>query len=147
MRARIPKPPVVYIEDKEREEENPNDPDYLEAVQEFNMERGMLSLAVYVSMGTEVQTLPAGMESAESDDWANELRRFGLDIADKGRERYFQWVKYYAVSDADELNNLLITVMGVTGEVFEEAVKEAEESFRRQPEGDTAERVPVEQEG
>src|SRR5437016_985353 len=38
----VPRPPTMYIEEKGREEENPDDPDYILELNAANYERGML---------------------------------------------------------------------------------------------------------
>lgn len=125
----LPKVPVTYIPEKNREEENPMHPDYIEAVEDAQFKRGMVSVAVYLSLGTTLDKLPNGVQSPTDTEWAEELTELGIDISEKPRSRYVDWIKYYALDD-DELNELVKAVMRYSGATLEEDVKEAQDSFR-----------------
>ena len=43
-----PRVPTVYIEDKERMEENPNDPGYVAALRMYNLKVGDIGTSVYI---------------------------------------------------------------------------------------------------
>lgn len=67
--VKAPRPPKVFIEDKGREEENPNDPEYLLAIDEYERARGVAIMDVMVMLGLElIDGLP------EDDAWLTKLR-------------------------------------------------------------------------
>lgn len=106
MKAAIPMPPVpvVYIEAKDREEENPNDPRYIDAVEEVNRKRGDAILDALLIFGVElVEGLP------EDKTWLKKLRllerRKTLDLSgfdlDDAFDLEFLYKKYVAVAGTD----------------------------------------------
>jgi len=128
-KIRDPKVPVVMNEDKGREEENPNHPDYIEALADANYRRGMLAVNVYLSMGTEIVTLPEGIVPPEDCSWEEDLAAFDLDIPAKGKARYVAWLKYYALND-DDSSELTLAAMRYGGATLEEDVSAAEAGFQ-----------------
>jgi len=133
-RIKDPKPPLVMDPDKGRMEENPNDPDYVEAVADADYRRGMLAVDVYLSMGTEVVYRPEELESVESTGWSDDLESFGLEIPARGRARYVAWVKYYALTD-EETNTLTLMAMRHGGATLEDDVAEALAGFQDSGQG------------
>lgn len=134
----IPKVPVVHDEALDRKIDNPNHPDYLQAMQEYNWKVGNMGISAYWAMGTEiVQPLPAGIIPPESDDWFEIFEELGMSVAplradgSVPRSRYLSWLKYYALSDADQ-TELMTRLMTFSGEVSEEEVARAAETFRNQ---------------
>jgi hypothetical protein len=89
MKSAIPMPdvPVVFIKEKQREEENPNDPRYLKQVEEVNQRRSDAILDALCIFGIElVDGLP------EDDAWLKNLKRLerrgvldlsGFDLEDE----------------------------------------------------------------
>ena len=49
-----PKPPKQFDETKQREEENPFDPEYLQAIDDANSERGQATMKAMISFGIEL---------------------------------------------------------------------------------------------
>jgi hypothetical protein len=106
MRMAIPEPPVpvVWIEAKEREEENPNDPRYLEAIAQMQRERATAVLDGLIMFGVELMDgLP------EDDSWLKKLKLLekmgrislkGFDLKDEF-DREFLYKRYVAVAGAD----------------------------------------------
>lgn len=129
---KIPMPavPRFFNEDKGREEENPSHPDYIEAVREANYNRGMMAVSVYLTLGTEIKSLPKELELPESLEWSQTMEELGIPIPGASKPRYVAWLKYYALDD-DELTELTNKSMRFSGITLEEDVKEAQESFRR----------------
>jgi hypothetical protein len=128
---KIPMPvaPRFYNDEKGREEENPSHPDYIEAVREANYARGMMTIGVYITLGTEIKSLGEGMQRPEEKEWAETLAELGIDIPSASRPRYVAWLKYYALED-DELTELTNKSMRFSGITLESDVIEAKESFR-----------------
>ena len=100
----MPKVPVVYIEAKDREEENPNDPAYIEEVEEVQRKRSDAILDALITFGVElIDDLP------ESDSWLRKLRflekRGSLDLSGFNLEDDFDleflYKRYVAVAGAD----------------------------------------------
>ncbi len=124
-----PKPPVQFIEDKGRTEENPNDPDYIAAKQQSDFDRGMLTINVYLTFGTQVVSIPDGMYMPETHDWSEDLESLGMKIAPKGRARYASWLKYYALNE-DEVNELSLRAMRFAGVTLEVDTAAAVDTFQ-----------------
>lgn len=133
-----PAVPVVEIPDTGgRTEPNPNDPEYIEALNKWTADVSEAGFTVALILGTEVESLPDGMPSWESDDWIEGLRAAReivpgappLNVRTTGKGRYLDWLRMYAIStntDAFRLSRLLTT--GVT--LTEEEVQSAADSFR-----------------
>jgi len=110
---KMPKVPVVWIEAKEREEENPNDPAYIEEVQEVERKRADAIFDALCTFGVElVDGLP------EDDSWIRKLKflekRGALDLAgfdfNDDFDLEFLYKRYIAVAGAD-----LQTISGLHG--------------------------------
>ena len=106
MKGSIKMPPVpkVWIEAKEREEENPNDPRYIEQVEEVNSKRSDAIFDALCMFGVElVDGLP------EDDTWTKRLkmleRRGHLDLSDfdlkDDFDLKFLYKRFVAVAGAD----------------------------------------------
>jgi len=133
-----PKVPKSFIEAKGREEDNPDHPDYRQAVDEYNALRGEMVNSVMMGLGTEVATLPKGFDGPNGQAWAEELGAVGMEIPEEKFKRYRFWVEFWACkTTADHVNILQAVTNGIaTPEV---AVAEAAESFRNR-EGRRADR-------
>jgi hypothetical protein len=100
----MPKVPVVWIEAKEREEENPNDPRYIEAVNAAEMRRSDAIFDALCMFGVELEDgLP------EDDKWLRKLKLLekrgrmdlsGFDLKDEF-DLEFLYKRYVAVAGAD----------------------------------------------
>lgn len=126
----VPAVPVVFLEDKGREEENPSDPLYIQRMTDYNSERGLLTSTLILAYGTEVISMPEGYIPFECDDWADDLKEFGISVPIKGRARYATWIKYHLIQNDQDMGDLLKAVMRFSGNTIEEDVKQAEGSFR-----------------
>lgn len=133
-----PNVPQVEIPDTGgRTEPNPNDPDYLAAIQKWNADVSEAGITVALILGTEVETLPDGMPGYESDEWIDALRAAReivpggppLVVHTEGKGRYLDWLRMYAIStntDMFRLSRVLTTGVALT----EEEVQAAADSFR-----------------
>jgi hypothetical protein len=92
-----PKIPVLENVGKGRKEENPNDPDYLKAKEEYDNKTNLALLDAALVVCTELDTLPADMELPDGPNWVENLLAAGmnLDLSTK-RKRYLAWVKFFA---------------------------------------------------
>lgn len=137
---RIPQPsvPVVHIEAKSREEENPGDPDYLQALIDWRAERDEAGLNVALIMGTEPAHIPDGMFPPDDDGWINGIEAtyaaISMDPPEISRDarspaRYLSWCRLYALStEYDILRITLILTSAIA--VSEEDVRQMVDSFR-----------------
>jgi hypothetical protein len=101
---KMPPVPVVWIEAKEREEENPNDPRYIDAVQDVERRRADAIFDALCTFGVElVDGLP------DDDLWIKKLRllerRGVLDLSGFDLENEFDleflYKRYVAVAGTD----------------------------------------------
>ncbi len=125
-----PKAPRVMNHDKGREEENPNDPDYLQAHLTWQAESGLRMLDAVISSGTVIESTPDDMVGPEDADYADLLEAQGIVPATGKFTRYVQWVKVVAcdVADVAQLSQRMVRELGVP----EEDALAAAETFRRQ---------------
>lgn len=137
---REPPIPVVFIEDKGRSEENPNDPDYQTALQEFQLERGLLVVNTHLAFGTKLLNpgeLPDGKYPLDDPTWAEDLQEtLGILVPAKGKARYLRWLKFHLL-DGDDMNEIASAVMRYSGRVTEGDVEQAENTFRDNESGST----------
>lgn len=144
-KLKAPRVPVMYIEDKGRDEENPNDPDYVEALQTYQMEQGMLLVNTYLAFGTKIlsDSLPEDKLPLDDISWSDDLKEtLDIDIPIKGKARYLRWLKFHLLGDED-MNNLARAVMNFSGRVTQGDVAAAEENFRDNQSGDATEPIPI----
>ena len=132
-----PKPPVVFIEEKGAEEENPADPDYIEELERFQEKLGDVANGVYMVRGTRVLTVPEGMEKADGTEWSSQIAELtGLEIPESGYKRYFAWLKYVALDTMDDFFGVIGKIAMLGGVVKEADVAQAMETFRGDEVGD-----------
>lgn len=124
-----PTPPVIYREDKGREEENPEHPDYLEALNNWSERQNEVSLNVMLSVGTSIIDVPDGVWGPDDGEWIDALEAAGIEVK-RGSEaaRYLSWLRFYALEEIKDLVRVSTVVAQLTG-VREEDVAEATESF------------------
>lgn len=130
--ARVPepRPPIVFVDDKGREEPNPNDPDYLRELDRLDVERSMAAIDVMIMMGVElVNEDGTPYEIDESGRWRKQLKllekmnRIDLaryDLTDPD-ELEFVFKKYIATATSDI--PMISTFSGLDAGEIEEAVK------------------------
>lgn len=132
-RLRAPTVPVVYLEEKGREEENPLDPGYLGQVEGYQREVARVSTELLTLFGVELDDPVPGMELGKDAPWVRRLRlmerRGALDLSgldlDDPVDLEFAYKRYVwcIASDIQEIAQ-------VTG-VSSEALSQAGEMFRR----------------
>ncbi len=98
-----PKIPTFFNEDKQREEENPTDPAYLEALAATQRKRAIAAMETLLLFGLELQEIPP------DESWLPRLRYMekrghisleGYDLDDP-LEKELLYKKYVAVGTAD----------------------------------------------
>ena len=124
-RHKRPKPPVVFIEEHGREQENPDDPAYRDKLIDWEREHTMGLLDVALVLGTELISKPESIPDVDSDEWIDGLEiALGEDLTFKNKkERYLYWLKYVGASDED-LQPIMSGIAAFSG-VLEEDVKDA----------------------
>ena len=125
-----PKVPVYLNEAKGREEENPGDPDYLEALEMYAADAANAATDVALLRGTSIQEIPDDVIGPDSEEWIQEMEVLGLPMRDNPRARYMTWIKAIAAPLDNDINDLLEEVGRLTG-VSESDVADAVERFRR----------------
>lgn len=122
-----PKPPTHFVEAMGREMENPDNPDYIERVKNWNTEQSNATLTALIISGTELVSLPDGMSGPDDKQWLEEYGLLGLQmLPDNKTWRYLRWVQYKAAPSAEDVKKL-VEVVGRLSGVPEKAVKSAED--------------------
>lgn len=135
-----PDPPRVYIEEKGRDEPNPNDPEYAKTLLRLSAEQDLAINDLVLAVGTTVKSIPEGYFGPDEDGWianiefANRLtgRNLVIDKEDSIR-RYLQWLRFYAMEtgmDVALATGLPLQLAGIR----EGEVEEVVDSFRSLPE-------------
>lgn len=125
-----PRVPTFVNEEKGgRIEENPLDPEYLEAVEAYKNAQVDISNRLYLAYTKPSPgALPNDVEPPDSPVWEEDLKFVGIDVHESGRERYVDWLKFYVLTDVD-FRDLMTAMYVAGGLVTEEVVKAAIESF------------------
>lgn len=125
-----PKPPMWHNADRDRDEPNPNDPDYLNALAQHEEAVGMAAMNVMFIVGTKPQMpLPDGITAIDSDDWIEELAFLDIVVQKEGPGRYLDWLKYVVLGDMRDLVKTAVAVGRMSG-LQENDVLAALDSFR-----------------
>lgn len=123
-----PRPPKNWIESKDREEINYNDPDYKAEMEAWDTRMILELYDGLIILGTEIESVPEGFPRPE-DKWETKYEALGLEIAKDGTGRYLDWVKFCAAPGAEDIKDLM-KACGRSAGVREEDVKDASELFR-----------------
>lgn len=126
----MPKIPKVWLEDKQREEENPNHPDYIQAIADRNnlVAKATMDLILYACV--EVVDVPDGLIKEEDESWHVMARMASIDFnKDDPIERKLAWFRTYAIANMDDMNKVQTVPMMLAG-LLEGEVAEAMEGFR-----------------
>lgn len=125
-----PKPPKIELEGK-GEEENPDDPIYKEALEEYELATTEKAIDTMLVAGTEVVSVPDGIYPPdEVDNWAQLLDFLGVTFDRENKfGLYLTWLKLYVLSDPSDMELLMKELASAIG-LSEEEVDQAVESFR-----------------
>lgn len=123
-----PQPPIVFVESKGRKEENPSDPTYIEALNEWEAMISTTMIDSSIVAGTSVKHVPDGILKHDSEDTIDMLNVMGVDTSSKNTV-YLHWVKYIAAVGDDDISNILSAVARKSG-VAEDDVQTASTMFR-----------------
>lgn len=126
--VKYPSVPMWYNENKEREEENPNDPNYIKQCEEVDRQRGIAVFDALVMFGTElIDGLPGDTK------WIRQLeilnRRGNIDLSaydlEDDIDLEFLYKKYVALRTKDDF-----AIIGAPSEIKAEEVEAAEAGFQ-----------------
>lgn len=124
-----PQVPLVHIDGKKRPIENPDDPDYQEAVDHWIADVANASTDVVLLRGTEILFKPDDLSGPDDPDWIEELEVLDVPLIENKRARYLFWLKAIAAPTDDDIRNLMEALGRLTG-VSESDVADAVERFR-----------------
>ena len=106
-RFEYPEVPEDYNPDKDRWEENPNDPNYIKQCEKVDQQQGTAIIDAIAAFGTRLIHVPDNIPHPDSDDWIEELELFGIEVNRTSKlARYYSWVKYVAIVDQNDLVEL-----------------------------------------
>lgn len=121
-----PTPPMVFIKAMGREMENPDNPDYISRVKDWEMSYNNGMLNALVALGTTLSSKPKGMPGPYEDAWLVDYEALGLPvIRDSKSWRYITWVLFKAAVNEKDTALIGEKVKQLSG-VKEADVKSAE---------------------
>lgn len=124
-----PKVPSTYNEDKEREEDNPLDPDYIADHDRWAAGRGIRLMRALVAGATTLEHCPDDVMAHDSQDFADFMELMEIPLSPSAQGRYTQWVMYVGVQDQEQMADFSARLMRMAG-AREEDVAEAQALFR-----------------
>jgi hypothetical protein len=124
-----PKVPAIWIEARERYEENPNDPDYQERIGLWTAQAMTAVNNAFILEGTEVESLPDGFAAHDDQAFVDRMRTLRRPVANDA-EKYLTWIKYRAAPDESDVV-LMLQEIGRRSNVTETDVATAVENFQR----------------
>ena len=128
-RVKRPKPPTIYIESKGRHEENETDPEYIEAVEQYEADMADILFNLLILRGMKVVHVPESVPSLESEEWIEDLKFLGIEVPQSPRARFVAWVKYIAAPEEEDLTFLANKLRGTVG-VPDAEVSSAADGFQ-----------------
>lgn len=127
--ARFPRPKVYsqFNETEQRLIQNPDHPDYIEAVRDWNAKYAEALLNTMLLFGTEEVSVPEGIPTTQGRNWIESLETIGEPTFPKSKSwRYLMWVlTVAAVGDRDF--ELITQKVGRLSGIREEDVQKAAE--------------------
>ena len=117
-----PTVPMVFIEDKGREEENPNDPDYRAALAVWNANAVMRMFNALVVSCLTIKELNSAYDPY-GEDFEDFLVAVELEPVKGKLPRFLQWIQTYALikEESRQLTEWMMALAGVTEEDVAEA--------------------------
>lgn len=128
----IPEPeiPMIYIEEDDRHEANPNHPAYQKALLDRANDIGMRIIEATLSIGTELVSVPEGLAKPEDDSWLRRAKIARHEFnQDDTEERYLAWLRFYAAEIQEDLNRINSIPLQLAG-IQEVEVEKAIDTFR-----------------
>lgn len=109
-----PKPPIVFMEDLGRSEENPNDPVYLDKVREWEIAISIKMVDAFILFGTEVVSVPSMIKKHDDPSVARKLSAIGIEITDE-EQLLLAWIKYIACPSDEDITAITDGVGRLSG--------------------------------
>lgn len=115
---------------KGREEDNPGDPEYNAAMDEYGQQTFDAGANVMLAAGTSLKSVPKGIDKPEDEGWLEVLEAAGFEPDLKSKtSRYLSWLSYYAITSETDVVLVVMAVTKLSG-VPESEVAAAVETFR-----------------
>lgn len=124
----VPKPPMVYIEDRGRDEPNPADPGYQNELNQYTNKVNLIIHTLYFMRGVDVFSKPEDLPGPESEEWYEGLEEY-FEIPKGKLARKAVWLMDFILND-QEKDEILEDLLVFSGYVTEKVVDEAINSFR-----------------
>lgn len=130
----VPEPevPMSYLKDEEKYIPNYDNPQYIKAVAQWRYDQQMAVIDTGYLMGTEIVSVPDGIDKPEDDTWMEHLVFLGIidpvQVQSSRFARYLAWLKYYAITSDEDFPKLTNAVMRTAG-VQEGDVQDAVATF------------------
>jgi hypothetical protein len=120
----------IAVEAVDRDEENPDDPVFKEALS--NWQAGVLIDLnnAYILVGTRLVSKPDGLPGWDDADWLDEMKLLGRRVGSR-RQRYLAWIKYVAAPTGEDIT-LIVREVGRLSGVSERDVQESIDGFQRE---------------
>lgn len=132
-----PRVPVSYNQDKGREEDNPQDPDYLAEMQRYNTQLARSMSDALIVLGTEFERKPDTLPSFDDETWLEEVELLRVYKTKTRRGRYLAWVKTVAIATDEDFAAISSSVkrsMGVPeGDISQQAKRFRPDKTRTRP--------------
>lgn len=128
----IPEPdvPMLFVEEDNRHEANPNDPNYQKALNDRLTNISLRIIDATLSVGTELISVPDDLVKPEDDSWLNRAKLAGHAFDKESQEeRYLAWLRFYAVETQADLNKINTIPLQLAG-LQEAEVEEVINTFR-----------------
>lgn len=127
-----PKPPTYFNEQMGRLMENPDHPDYIAQVKDWEMSYNNGMLNALIGLGTELVSVPKKFPLPKDDAWLEDYKALGLPVVAKSDAwRYITWVMFLAAPTAEDTKLIGDKVKALSG--VQEADVDAAATF---PDGD-----------
>jgi hypothetical protein len=141
----VPEPdvPMWHNPDKDRDEPNPIDPDYIKALEKYKEATGQLTTYGFLA-GVHVMELGEYKHPLDSDDWVDECRLLGVEPTTKGALRKIDWLQYHVIESAEDLTDIIVQAAASGGLVSEEDVQLAASTFQPNQDGGEPAELPTE---
>lgn len=128
-----PKMPVYMNDEKGREEPNPHDPEYRQALIQAAEQRGIVGIDCTLLFGVElIDPIP------EDDRWVRKLQFLGVQVSDDPIERELAFLKYVVFAHQDDISYVMDE-----SRVSGKKVTAAEETFPGDEAGSADSGVPI----
>lgn len=127
----VPVVPKYWNTDREREEPNPADGDYLKACERYENVVNLAALNAMLIQGVSIVSVPDDMDGLDDNGWIELCEAVGIGVkADSVPARKLAYLRNYALQTAGDLDLALRGVARLTG-ISEEDVASSLDAFRR----------------